>query len=55
MIAIDLQALDADPKPIKQINFTGIVVRAGNTAMFFVIEKAKKIVLDFWHGNVRVL
>ena len=37
MIAIDLgkqQALDADPRAIQQINFTGNVNCAGNTTMF---------------------
>ena len=43
MIAIDLskqQALDADPKAIKQINFTGNLEK--NATIFFVIEEAKK-------------
>ena len=58
MIAIDLskqQALDADPKAIQQINFTANLDRAGNTTMFFIIEKAKETVLDFSQGNVNVL
>ena len=58
MIAIDLskhQALDADPRAIQQINFTSSLDRAGNTTMFFVIEKAKKTVLDFSQGTVKVL
>ena len=41
MIAIDLskqQALDADPKAIQQINFTGNLDR---------VEGAKETVLDF--------
>ena len=45
MIAIELikqQALDADPKAIQQTNFTGYLDEAGNTAMFFIIEKGKK-------------
>ena len=47
MITIDLsnqQALDADPKVLQQINFTGNLVREGNanTKMFFIIEEAKK-------------
>ena len=45
MIAIDLskqQALDADPKEIQQINFTGNLDGAGQTAMYFIIEEAKK-------------
>ena len=49
MIAIDLskqQPLDADPKAMQQINFTGNLDRAGNT-MFFIIDKAKETILDF--------
>ena len=40
MIAVDLskqQALDADPRAIQQINFTGNLDRAGNTR-FYIIE-----------------
>ena len=50
MIAIDLkkqQALDADPKAIRQINFTGNLDRGGQTAMFFIIEETKETILDF--------
>ena len=46
MIAIDLikqQTLDADPRTIEQINFSANLDRAGNTTMFFIIEKAKKL------------
>ena len=45
MIAIDLskeQAFDADPIAIQQINFTGKVDQTGTTALFFIIEEAKK-------------
>ena len=55
MIAIDLikqQVLDADPRAIQQINFTGNLDRAGNTRMFLIIEKAKETVLDFSKGTV---
>ena len=58
MIAIDLskqQALDADARVIQQINFTANLDRAGNTTMFFIIEQAKEIVLDFSQGTVKVL
>ena len=46
IIAIDLstnQALDADPKPIKQINFTGNLNWGEdvNDNTFFIIEEAK--------------
>ena len=50
MIAIYLskqQALDADPKAMQQINFTGNLDRAGNKTMFFIIEEAKETILDF--------
>ena len=57
MIAIGLskqQALDADPKAIQQVNFTGNIERAGNTALFFIIEEAKETILVFWPGTARV-
>ena len=48
MIAIDLskqQALDADPKVLQQIDFTGNLDRGehvnDNTTMFFIIEEAR--------------
>ena len=47
IIAIDLskqQALDADPKAIKQINFTGNL--ENQSAVFLVVEEAKETVLD---------
>ena len=60
MIAIHLskqQALDADPKAIQQINFTGNLDRnpVANTTMFFIIEKAKETILDFSQGTVKML
>ena len=58
MIAVDLskqQALDADPRAIQQINFTANLDKAGNTTMFFIIEKAKETVLGFSQGTVKVL
>ena len=58
MITIDLskqQALDANPKVIQQINFTRNLNHDGNTSMFFIFEEAKKPVLDFSQGTVRVL
>ena len=44
MIEVDLskqQALDADPRAIQKINFTGNLDRAGNTRVYFVLEEAK--------------
>ena len=58
MIAVDLskkQALDADPRAIKQINFTANLDRAGNTRVYFILEEAKETILDFSKGTVKVL
>ena len=58
LITIDLskqQKLDADPKSIKQINFTGNLTRRGGTRMYFVIEEAKETILGFSKGTVKVL
>ena len=58
MIAIDLskqQQLDADPKAIQQINFTGNLYRPRNTTMSFIMEEAKETILDFTQGAVKVL
>ena len=58
MIAIDLhiqKALHADLKAIQQINFTANLDRGGNKTMFFFIEEAKKTILDFLQGTVKVL
>ena len=58
IIAIDLgkqQALDADPKAIQKINFTGKLERAECATIFFVIEEAKKTIFDLSQGTVRVL
>ena len=49
---IKQQALDADPKAIQQINFTGSL--ENNAAIFFIIEEAKKVVLDFSQENVKL-
>ena len=60
MIGIDLskqQALEADPKAMKQINFTGNLAQEGNAniAMFFIIEEANETILHFAQGTVKVL
>ena len=55
VIAIDLskqQALDTDPKIIQQIHFSGNLVE--QSTLFFIIEEAKEIVLDFSQGTVKV-
>ena len=46
MIAIDLskqQALNADPKTIRQIHFTRNLDQAGKKTMFLVIDDAKEL------------
>ena len=50
MIAIDLikqQALDADPKVVQQISFTGNLERSRNKTIFFKIKKVQETILDF--------
>ena len=45
LISIDLskqQVVDAAPKAMHQISYTGNLKRDGNTQMFFVVKKAKK-------------
>ena len=59
LIAIDLskqQKIDADPKAMQQIKFTGNLTRGEDAVMFFIIEKGKKTkaVLDFSKGTVKV-
>ena len=56
MIASDLskqQALDADPKAIQQINFTGKLDRVANTTMFFILEEAKRNFFWFLTSNCK--
>ena len=58
MTAIDLskqQALDADPRAIQYINFTGNLDRAGNTRVYFILKEAKETILDFSQGTVKIL
>ena len=49
------QALDADPKSIQQIKFTGNLDWDGNTQMFFIIEEANQSILGFSKGIAKVL
>ena len=54
LIAIDLskqQKLDADPKAIQQINFTGNLSRAEGATMFFIIEEGKETNFRFFKKN----
>ena len=58
MLAIQLSkqnALDGNPKTIKQINVTGHLSGNNNRIMFFVIGEVKETTLDFSQGTVKVL
>ena len=55
MIAIDLskqQVLHADPKSMQQINFTRNL--ENNAEIFFIVEEATEIVLNFSQETVKV-
>ena len=41
------QKIDADPKAMQKINFTGSLTKAEGVAMFFIIDEVKETVLDF--------
>ena len=58
LIAIDLskqQALDADPRAIKQINFTGNLDRNEGATLLAFIEQSKETVFEFLQGTVKFL
>ena len=58
VIATDLskrQGLDADPKVIQQINFTGNLNWPGIATILFFTEEVKKDFCDFSQESVRVL
>ena len=58
MIAISIseqQALDADPKAIQQINFTGNLEQDNGGTIFSIMEEAKETVFNFTQGTVKVL
>ena len=55
IIPIDLskqQALDAASNARQQINFNKNLDRAGNTTIFFIIKKAKQIILFSFHKKL---
>ena len=57
IITIDLskqQVLQADLKAIQQINFIGNLDHNENKTMFYIIEEAKEIILDFSQGTVKI-
>ena len=58
MVAIELskqQIVDADPKAIQQIGFTGNLKIVWNTTTFFIFKKVVENVLDLPQGTVKRL
>ena len=49
------ETLDADPKAMRQINFTANLDWPGITTMFFIIEEEKETFLDFSQETIKVL
>ena len=47
------KALDADPKAIQQIIFTGTT--RGATTVFYILEQSKETILEFAKGITKVL
>ena len=57
LIAVDIsnqQKLEADTKPMQQINFTGSLEQSKNTQRFFIIVEEKETVLYFPKWTVKV-
>ena len=57
LIAVDIsnqQKLEADTKPMQQINFTESLEQSKNTQRFFIIVEEKETVLYFPKWTVKV-
>ena len=55
LVAVDLskqKELDADPRAIQQIEFKYILPT--NSAIYWVLEKSKETILEFYKGTVKV-
>ena len=55
LVAVDLskqKELDADPRAIQQIEFKYILET--NATIYWVLEKSKKTILEFYKGTVKV-
>ena len=55
MIAIDLGKQQELHDDLEAIDFTKKLDKIGNTKMFLILEEAKKTVIEFLQGTVRVL
>ena len=49
------QALDADPKAIQQLNFTGNRDRDEGSTISFIIKEAKESIFGFSQESVKLL
>ena len=55
LVAVDLfkqKELDADPRAIQQIEFKYML--GTNSTIYWVLEKSKETILEFYKGNVKV-
>ena len=55
LVAVDLskqKELDADPRAIQQIEFKYML--ATNSTIYWVLEKSKETILEFYQGSVKV-
>ena len=55
LVAVDLskqKELDADPRAIQQIEFKYML--GTNSTIYWVLEKSKEIILEFYKGTVKV-
>ena len=54
LVAVDLskqKELDADPRAIQQLEFKYML---GNSTIYWVLEKSKETILEFYKGTVKV-
>ena len=57
LIAADLskqKELHADPRAIQQIEFKYMLEGANNSTIYWVLEKSKETILEFYKGTVKV-
>ena len=55
LVAVDLtkqKELDADPRAIQQIEFKYMLET--NSTIYWILEKSKEIILEFYKGTVKV-
>ena len=57
LIAVELskqKELDADPRAIQQIEFKFMLEGANNSTIYWVLDKSKETILEFYKGTVKV-